>query len=112
MLIAMKVIDRYVPKPTQTDFAKAVLESQDIHEDSWDGKKYTKSHHEASKEAVELYLPKSGYTQSEKDFWTDIIGDANTFFWNDVQLYAFCILKSVGITVWKNYNFEKKEVIV
>lgn len=87
MFAEMIIIENYVNDDTIVDIAKAVLKSQDIHENSWDvlKKEYKLSCIEASEKAVSIY--------KLEDFWVSIIGHWNNSYWNDVQYWAEAVIK-------------------
>ena len=92
---------KFVSKKEQVSLAKAILEAQDIIEDSWseDDRRYSKTHSMAALEAVNIHM------KEDKKFWAHIISGWNTHFWNDVQWFAVGILKEHGYNEWKGQNF-------
>jgi hypothetical protein len=98
------IFDRYVPGPLQLKVAKAILETQDIHEESWSDEKrgYLLDHYESANRAVDIHFDDE--LADCKKFWAYIIGGANIEAWNDIQILAFTILKHHGITSWKGFN--------
>lgn len=82
---ALWIIEKYLDQSLIKTIAKTVLLSQDIHEESWDGKKYQLSGADAAQQAVEQ-------TSLPND-WSVVIGTWNYFNWNGVQYWAQEILK-------------------
>lgn len=74
------IAEKYVPKNELLKVAKAVLLAQDIKEDSWDGKYYSKTDGIAANEAVSS----AGISK----IWIEIIHGWNVHMWNDCQGWA------------------------
>jgi len=74
------IAEEYVPNQELILVAKAVLLAQDIKEESWEVRSYTKNDSVSAKEAVE----KLGC----KTLWVEIIHGWNVHMWNDCQAWA------------------------
>jgi len=82
-----EIVEKYVPQATLTAVAKGVLLAQDIKEESWKGKFYTKSDLVAAAEAVKR--------MNLDAFWVRVIRVWNVNMWNDVQDWAKEIVSRV-----------------
>jgi len=96
------IAEMFVPAESLFEVGKAILEAQDIRENSWDTKK--KQYQISYKESAELAV--NAHLTNDKNFWSRIIENWNFYFWNDVQYYAVGILKNNGITSWKGRSLK------
>ena len=69
------------------EMAKHILKAQEIHEDSWDGQKYTLNEFDSVKKSI----LEGGKIRS--DSYTRLISHIITFYWNDSMDWANQILE-------------------
>lgn len=84
----MLLIEKFVSKEKQKVLAKTILDSQDIHESSWNvnESKYEKDYFQSAKEAVDM--------NNIDEFYANVICSWNTYCWNDIQSVAEIFLKN------------------
>lgn len=83
------IAEKFVPKAEIKQVAKAILLSQDIKEESWNGKNYTRTVFDSSQKAVK--------DTALDNFWVTIIHNWNLFMWDEVQEFAKELLKKYSI---------------
>lgn len=83
----LNLMDLVLKKEELTEFAKAILKTQEIHEESWDQKEkdYTLTIEQSVKKAIKEWdFPSS----KAKTVITNILIDFNSEYWNDAQWWA------------------------
>lgn len=80
------IIEHLLDEATKAKVAKAIIDSQDVHEKSWNGRSYTITHMEAAEKAL---------NDSELGiFWIGVIAYLNLEQWNDAQMWAENIINN------------------
>ena len=81
------IAEKYIPKKELLKVANAVLNAQDIREDSWNGLIYQRRNESAASEAV--------VKNKLSIFWKNIIYEWNQYNWNEIQTWAEEIIKKL-----------------